>query len=560
MTPNHLLPANATDLEQALSLACDPLSRLVLPTEAIRGFKTEPADPLLPWLIWEYGLGELLPYLSEPRRAITEGILWQRLRGTPKALTIALGWIGAQDVFIEPEVPGVHFAEFQIDPGCVLDDERLIADLIAVAKLSAPARSRLSRLYHGWDLRRFLLDESLLGEALLSDHSGVFWQDGATKLSFGWVRKFAHPPLAMAAEAVREAARFAWARLLDRWLLDFSMLGDPGHTPNPGMVHERQMTLANGTGIPDPAGVLPERRFCKAMVVLSDSTVLGDTNANLPRFAWQETGSTMGLGDGVLSTSDHRLRRVEVLERLDTRHPETAFIPTATPRAARLTRHVRRVPAQAFSALGLLRLGEEERRFDQTILHRLHELATRERQVWTAMRWPAARWRDLFRDPPDPGRTELTPVRTFCRAMVVFSDSTALGDTNANLPKYVWQEEGSPPVLGDGAALSGAYRYRRIAVLERTLAIHPVAIAISPASGGTARRAVAAHPVHARADAPLGLLRLGEGALPRDRIFREATHHCPAPWLGQGWISVVWPASSWRETRELIGTAHRTQI
>ena len=69
MTSDHLLPANATRLEQALSLATDSLSRLALPTDAIRQFKTDPSDPLLPWLIWEYGLGELLPTcLSQGRR------------------------------------------------------------------------------------------------------------------------------------------------------------------------------------------------------------------------------------------------------------------------------------------------------------------------------------------------------------------------------------------------------------------------------------------------------------------------------------------------------------
>ena len=36
MTADHLLPANATPLEQALSLATDPLSRLALPADAIR--------------------------------------------------------------------------------------------------------------------------------------------------------------------------------------------------------------------------------------------------------------------------------------------------------------------------------------------------------------------------------------------------------------------------------------------------------------------------------------------------------------------------------------------
>ena len=33
MTPNHLLPTNATPLEQALSLSTDALTRLAQPTD-----------------------------------------------------------------------------------------------------------------------------------------------------------------------------------------------------------------------------------------------------------------------------------------------------------------------------------------------------------------------------------------------------------------------------------------------------------------------------------------------------------------------------------------------
>ncbi len=557
MTPTHLLPANATTLEQSLSLASDSLARLALTADAIREFKIEPADPVLPWLIWEYGLGELLPYLPDPRQAILEGIRWQSLRGTPRALQMALGWIGADEVFVEPEVPGVHFSEFQIDPGFVLDDDRRIGDLIAIAQLSAPARSRLSRIYHGWDLRRFLLDESYLGDALLSDHSGVFWQDGATKLSFGRGHSVPLPPWAIDLALLREAARFAWVQLPDRFLLDFAHLGDPGYTPNPRLAHSRLMTLANAAGVPQPVGVLPERRFCKAMIVLSDSTALGDTNVNLPRFVWQERGTPLGLGDGVLSASDHRLRRIEVLERFDVDHRRTASIPQATLHSARQSRRLHRVPAQAYSPLGLLRLGQETRRFDQAVLHRLHEFATRERQVWGRLPWPAARWRDLFRDPPELGRAALTPVRAFCRAMVVLSDSTPLGDTNANLPKAVWQEQGIAPALGEGRGLSGDYRRQRIAVLIRSEGTHPIALEMPAVGWASSRAACVTHPISARADAALGLLCLGEALPCRDAIGRAmASHGYVVPWQGQGWSGVTWPTSSWRQTRELIGSRH----
>ena len=316
MTPDHLLPANATPLEQALSRATDAHTRLALPVDAIRQFKTDPADALLPWLIWEYGLGELLPYLPDPRRAIASGILWQRLRGTPAALSTALAWIG-MSATLEQEPPGVHFASFQLDPGRVLDDDTEIAHLISIARLSAPARARLSRIYHGHDLRRAVLSESRLGQALLSDHSGVFWRDGLTKLSFGRSFTQAAQASGQALEPSREAVRYAVARLLDRTLLSFSALGDPGHTPNALFVHSRLRALANALGVPDPIGMRPERRFARAQVLLSDSTPLGDINANLPRFVWQEAGHPIALGAGdPLSATPHRLRRVEVLERL----------------------------------------------------------------------------------------------------------------------------------------------------------------------------------------------------------------------------------------------------
>ena len=143
-----------------------------------------------------------------------------------------------------------------------------------------------------------VLDESRLGEALLSDHSGVLWTDGKTKLSFG--HGVAQTALAsgQAVAPNREAVRFAVARLIDRTLLDFSSLGDPGHTPNEEILHSHLFTLANVLGVADPVGLRPERRFCRAMVVLSDSTPLGDINANLPRFVWRETGAPIALGSG----------------------------------------------------------------------------------------------------------------------------------------------------------------------------------------------------------------------------------------------------------------------
>ena len=523
MTSEHLLPANATPLEQALSLATDSLSRLALPADAIRQFKTDPSDPLLPWLVWEYGLGELLPYLPEPRQAIAEGILWQRLRGTPAALTTAMAWIGATAT-IEQEPPGVHFAEFQLDPGQVLDSDIAIAHLIAIARLSAPARSRLSRIYHGYDLRRVVLDESRLGEALLSDHSGVFWTDGKTKLSFG--RRVAQTALAsgQAVAPNREAVRFAVARLIDRTLLDFSGLGDPGHTPNEEILHSHLFTLANVLGVADPVGLRPERRFCRAMVVLSDSTPLGDINANLPRFVWWETGAPIALGSGDrLSATPHRLTRVEVLERFYANHPAALAVPVAAVTTGRAPTTTAPVMARADALLGVLRLGEQRSAWDVLALTRTY---------------------GLIQDPlPNPANFR---PRLYQRAQVVLSEVT-LGDVNSRTPRRAVYRTRSLPRLGD-LTLGDAAEIEWRPLTEMQIGC----------SGLTENLP------YAFEDARPSLLRLlarsAEGGVASQvSPARVPVLSTRAAWQGQTWTGVRWPTSTWTDTRELIGSAHSTQ-
>jgi len=523
MTSEHLLPANATLLEQALSLATDAFSRLALPTDAIRHFKTDPSDPLLPWLIWEYGLGELLPYLPQPRQAIAEGILWQRLRGTPAALTTALAWIGAAAT-IEQEPPGVHFAEFQLDPGQVLDSDTAIANLIAIARLSAPARSRLSRIYHGHDLRRVVLDESRLGDALLSDHSGVFWRDGRTKLSFGRSCQLATPPLDFGVVPVREAVRFAVARLMDRYLLSFSALGDPGHTPNEEILHSHLFTLANALGVPDPVGMVPERKFCRAMVVLSDSTPLGDINANLPRFVWQETGVPIALGSGDrLSATPHRLVRVEVLERFARSHPGDLVVPTLLLHGQHDRQSTYRVQARADQALGMWALGESAPSLDQGFLVRQHSPSN-------APLPDAAGWR----------------ARLYQRAQVVLSE-TVLGDVNGRTPRRAIYRSRPVARLGDltlGEAAEIEWRPLTEMQICTSVLTPPLPYVFEAAQPSLLR-----------------LLTHSAETGTASQVFpaRVPVLSTRAIWQGQTWTGVRWPNSTWTDTRELIGSAHSTQ-
>ena len=62
-----LLPSSSTPLERDLSASMNALPRLKDSVELIRTAKRENIpDSVVPFLIYEYGPGELLPYLSRP--------------------------------------------------------------------------------------------------------------------------------------------------------------------------------------------------------------------------------------------------------------------------------------------------------------------------------------------------------------------------------------------------------------------------------------------------------------------------------------------------------------
>lgn len=198
---NTILPPNASQLQRDLEQAAGPSLQLYNAVDAISGIKYTPPDNLLPYLVWEYGLENLLPYLSDPRLAIQEGVQWQRIHGTPAALKLAMGWLGFNNGEIEAEVPGVHYYEYQIDSGKIVPTAEL-ENVKAVAQYSAPLRSRLTRLYHDYDVRRLVLDHSEYG-ALLSDYSGI--DKNGIKLSFGNQQFFAVDNTQASSSAIRIA-------------------------------------------------------------------------------------------------------------------------------------------------------------------------------------------------------------------------------------------------------------------------------------------------------------------------------------------------------------------
>lgn len=166
-----LLPSNRTKLEVDIEKALLLRQFVIQRTRDLSGIKNDPPDNLLPWLVWEYGLTEIVPYLPGLRTVLKEGLLWQKERGTEAGVRRALGWVDIDPSVFEHEVPGVHWNEFQMDLGKVPTKAEIEAT-IALSDLSSPARSKLRRLYHHCDTRRFILSESDWGD-LLGDYSGI---------------------------------------------------------------------------------------------------------------------------------------------------------------------------------------------------------------------------------------------------------------------------------------------------------------------------------------------------------------------------------------------------
>lgn len=307
-----LLPSSGSPQEQALADAID----YDINPRVIRGFKFAPSDSVLPWLIWEYGLGEILAWVPDPRQAIQDGVRFQRIRGTPASLRMALKWMNIENIYIEEEPPGKHFAEFQVGIHDVPNDF-FVDNVVALAKLSAPTRSRLMRMYNDrYDIRRFMLDQSDWG-SLLSDYSGVRLTPDGPVLSFGRFNPFE-------AAAPTPQLQFSTARRHhnsslsdDLYRLDVAFLGitDP-HTRNYNGIYVRDHIGQNLDPLsPFTPDFEPPLHLAKALIVLSDSWRLGEINACFAVATQKEVGATFILSQDQLSNHVWYFLYREILER-----------------------------------------------------------------------------------------------------------------------------------------------------------------------------------------------------------------------------------------------------
>lgn len=238
MSLYDLLPPNATPLERDFSRSTSSLERVGRPVPLIRTAKrVDIPDSVVPWLIYEYGLGELLPYLGNDQRlALAEGVLWQRIRGTPQSVSIALGWIGVNGLVEESEGGTAKWAEYQLGLAAATKGPEIIDRIMAVTRLSSPVRSRLQRIYAVYDYRRFMLDWSLLSEGgPLSDHTGVRPRPDWPQISYGEINA-----ASVQGDTLIKSAHVHWASMLalnfDRFILSHSIVDEEWHVLNhPGI-------------------------------------------------------------------------------------------------------------------------------------------------------------------------------------------------------------------------------------------------------------------------------------------------------------------------------------
>lgn len=161
--------------------------------DAIRGIKFNPPPSFLPYLIYEYGLGELTPYVPNLYNLIDEGIAWQRVRGTPAAVAKGLGWIGYSATIENAWHGRVWWNSYQLRfPALPANDDPDLERIEGITGLSVPKRSQLRRGVYQYDAGALEGDHSRLDDCLLERESGVAVTPAGTLWSFGYTTEIEH--------------------------------------------------------------------------------------------------------------------------------------------------------------------------------------------------------------------------------------------------------------------------------------------------------------------------------------------------------------------------------
>ncbi|UNF39098.1 phage tail protein [Bartonella krasnovii] len=187
-----LLPTNATEFERRLADVCDfhqdvdgaicGISRSKLITRPPR---------FLPWLIEEYGLGELTPYVPNLYDLLDQGLEWQRIRGSVAAIDRGLQWLGLSVHFTPAWTERAWWNSFQLEFDHLPERGNLEA-IEAIVDLSKSLRSDFRRGVTGYDEGAAESNMSQLDDSMLDFESGIRLKAGGTLFSFGRTTEINH--------------------------------------------------------------------------------------------------------------------------------------------------------------------------------------------------------------------------------------------------------------------------------------------------------------------------------------------------------------------------------
>ncbi|WP_375655405.1 phage tail protein [Bartonella sp. AA83SXKL] len=187
-----LLPTNATEFEKRLADACDfhpDIDGSVLGISRAKLITRPPR--FLPWLIEEYGLGELTPYVPNLYDLIDQGLQWQRIRGSLAAIEIGLEWLGISARFQPAWTGRAWWNSFQLDFD-QLPERKSLEAIEAIVGLSKSLRSDFRRGTYGYDVQAVECNMSRLDDSILEYESGVRLTAGGTLFSFGRTTEINH--------------------------------------------------------------------------------------------------------------------------------------------------------------------------------------------------------------------------------------------------------------------------------------------------------------------------------------------------------------------------------
>eukprot|EP00903_Cladosiphon_okamuranus_P001615 g1613.t1 len=184
-------PNNATPAERAMDLALAPEERLLPSINSILTLKhiTRPSG-ILPFLVFEFGLESLRPYVPNLYDLIDAGRQWARYRGTHKAVHDGLGFIGYAGDIVDPPERRIAWADFQVALDRLRDTEEDLIPIDGIVGLSSPVRSKLRRVYYGHDIPAAESGFTRQGNCIWGDDSGVRIDGSDVKWSFGRDHEF----------------------------------------------------------------------------------------------------------------------------------------------------------------------------------------------------------------------------------------------------------------------------------------------------------------------------------------------------------------------------------